>query len=1576
MRKRLFNQQSEPRSREAQKTWRLSVKAKIMMALLALMLIPQGTWAQIEYYRYNASSGAFEKDRVSSYTTLSGSTDVSKDVTLSSGTYVCSRNDVSYAGRLIITGIVNIILCDGAKLDAWSGVGVDENATLTIYGQGKGTGQLNAYGYNHNIGTYDQYAGAAIGGYYHNDSQNNVTSLSKCGTIVIHGGIITANSSSSGLAHDAAGIGGWASDAPRDLTIYGGNITASGGTNGAGIGGGGKSSSGAPSSGGTVSIYGGNITATGGACGAGIGGGILGGGGTVKIYGGEVIATGGDGDNSYGEAKGIGAGSNLTPAASGLDDGTLTIYDNVTCDDGTNVQTGTSTPTNITNREKIMKTDYQYALTVGVKQVKASIASNIFGSTPTATASFNATTNTLVLDDLDINGNIESGLDNLTIEIIDDNNITSGHIKSTNTTATLRIKKGADGSLKLNNTNGNSAVEGFASVDLEDVYLHASNCCKYVVNGTTRAYQYPETDTPYLSNVQDLEFTTTHYYPLWVGSQQVSEANKGNINFLGTGTASFKPSTSGINTLTLDGVLIDSSNGIESGLDNLTIALKGVNSINTNTAYHYYPIYSNVATAPLTIKKDETATNCSLTLSSSTNSPQVVKGFDPVTSSTNLDLEVTEGSGTITDASLKGVILRSLSFSGGDGTSSNPYLIATKEDLNDLATIVNFGALDTSSKYFSVTTDIDCSGLTNFEPIGSSTHAFKGTFGTIDNKNKTISNLQVNASDYAGLFGYVSGGTISNLTLHNCTIIGDNSYGVSYAGALAGTVDGASTISYNMVTGTTTVSVSTTNGTNKGYAGAIFGYYQSGTLSKNCYEYTVTVTGDDAVAKTGYTPRGDGFTGGDIAASDGAVLYTQTLSTATISNGTIVPWPIPSNTYTNNGKFPPGQTAYFKVTPSTGYAIDASSPKVTYTTATGASQTINGVLEANESSDGVNVYSFTMPDATDATATASLLVNISDAVYSAAIDPVTYSPTGSLAPTTVKLTPKGGTTITLSNTGTNNDFTITGIVDHSGNPVTEFTKADTYKVTIQGQGSYTGTKANIGYTIEQAQVAITQAPTAIAGLTYDGSLHNLVNPGTVTGGTMKYSLDYNAAIADWTTTVPQGKNATDSPYNVYYMVEGDANYIGVAKSTNNKVEVTISPKTISNANTVISLNSSSFVYSSSSSQQPSITSVSVDNTQLTETQDYVATIPNGTDVNTYTVTITGNGNYTGNATTTFDITLAPITPSVSITGWTYGSAANTPTVTGNPGNGGISYDYKKSTDADSEYSGTAPTAAGTYTVRATIAATANYQGGTATANFTIDQATLTSVEIDQTQFVYDPTKERVVNVTKVMAGTVEVPVGSYEIVSNSNKATDRGTHTVTVQGKAGSNFKGTASTTFVITERTVNIDFGGRTFRTFYDANEPFLVPDNMTAYIVTGVSGNAVTTKKVSYIQAGVPVLLEKTPGTTNVVDPAESYVGNKLKYAAAATPATEKHYVLYNNEFVRASGTINGKVYLDLTGYSGGARTLVIGDGTTAVEGIVSEEDDDAKWYDMQGRRINKPTKSGLYIKDGKKVVVKTRY
>ena len=74
---------------------------------------------------------------------------------------------------------------------------------------------------------------------------------------------------------------------------------------------------------------------------------------------------------------------------------------------------------------------------------------------------------------------------------------------------------------------------------------------------------------------------------------------------------------------------------------------------------------------------------------------------------------------------------------------------------------------------------------------------------------------------------------------------------------------------------------------------------------------------------------------------------------------------------------------------------------------------------------------------------------------------------------------------------------------------------------------------------------------------------------------------------------------------------------------------------------------------------------------------------------------------------------------VNITGWTSGSTANTPSVTGNDGNGQVTYEYKLKGAADGTYSPDVPTEAGDYTVRATVAETADYADGTATADFTI-----------------------------------------------------------------------------------------------------------------------------------------------------------------------------------------------------------------------------------------------------------------
>jgi len=126
-------------------------------------------------------------------------------------------------------------------------------------------------------------------------------------------GSLTATGGSNG-----AGIGGGYDGAGGTVEVYGGVVTATGGSSAAGIGGGANSYWGPRSAhGGAVTISGGTVTATGSGNGAGIGGGDYGAGGTVSISGGKVSATGGD----YG--SGIGGGYEGTGGTATIAGGTV-----------------------------------------------------------------------------------------------------------------------------------------------------------------------------------------------------------------------------------------------------------------------------------------------------------------------------------------------------------------------------------------------------------------------------------------------------------------------------------------------------------------------------------------------------------------------------------------------------------------------------------------------------------------------------------------------------------------------------------------------------------------------------------------------------------------------------------------------------------------------------------------------------------------------------------------------------------------------------------------------------------------------------------------------------------------------------------------------------------------------------------------------------------------------------------------------------------------------------------------------------------------------------------------------------
>ncbi|MBP3214340.1 MAG: hypothetical protein J6M19_05845 [Bacteroidaceae bacterium] len=290
----------------------MNMKRITMMALLTLLVQTVMAQSEAVQYWHHSWKNVSGQDRVTNYSSLcnnykvlDASTSLSDSREFGVGDnpewdnggykWVVVKGEVTIS-RLIVKGEGHLILTDGCRLVCSDGVVLQgDGNSLSIYSQSSDDqeGRLEAklsqskFKYNAAIGCIDDYeVNGSPGG---------------MGTLVIHGGVITATANNS-----AAGIGGGEDRGIQpngSVTIYGGKVTATGGFKAAGIGGGNDAGQGGP-----VTIYGGTVTATGGEHGAGIGGGYRysngGSGGQVKIYGGNVTARGGH------RASAIGAGEN------------------------------------------------------------------------------------------------------------------------------------------------------------------------------------------------------------------------------------------------------------------------------------------------------------------------------------------------------------------------------------------------------------------------------------------------------------------------------------------------------------------------------------------------------------------------------------------------------------------------------------------------------------------------------------------------------------------------------------------------------------------------------------------------------------------------------------------------------------------------------------------------------------------------------------------------------------------------------------------------------------------------------------------------------------------------------------------------------------------------------------------------------------------------------------------------------------------------------------------------------------------------------------------------------------------
>lgn len=163
-------------------------------------------------------------------------------------------------------------------------------------------------------------------------------------------------------------------------------------------------------------------------------------------------------------------------------------------------------------------------------------------------------------------------------------------------------------------------------------------------------------------------------------------------------------------------------------------------------------------------------------------------------------------------------------------SATNPYLITTAEDLEALASIVNTGSrLD---GYYKQTADITLSD--EHTAIGNSSNTpFKGIY---DGDNKVIKGLLINQAEgtYQGLFGRAKNATITNVIIENCDITAKD-----YVGGICGHAS-ETTISNCKVSG----AIKTADGVDGMYHGGIAGYIYYKSIS-SCVN-TASVKGNNS----------------------------------------------------------------------------------------------------------------------------------------------------------------------------------------------------------------------------------------------------------------------------------------------------------------------------------------------------------------------------------------------------------------------------------------------------------------------------------------------------------------------------------------------------------------------------------------------------------------------------------------------------------------------------------------------------------------------------------------------------------
>ena len=214
------------------------------------------------------------------------------------------------------------------------------------------------------------------------------------------------------------------------------------------------------------------------------------------------------------------------------------------------------------------------------------------------------------------------------------------------------------------------------------------------------------------------------------------------------------------------------------------------------------------------------------------------------------------------------------------------------------------------------------------------------------------------------------------------------------------------------------------------------------------------------------------------------------------------------------------------------------------------------------------------------------------------------------------------------------------------------------------------------------------------------------------------------------------------------------------------------------------LDKTKFTYSGKQ-QQPAVSSA------LSAETDYTVSVPESVNVGDYyKIKVEGKGYYKGEVQFDYTIAKAAGSGSVTMADYTYGEAAPAPVATSATNDTSkVTCTYAGRDGTNYTASTTPPTNAGSYTVKASFAATENATACTATANFTVRPKGLVADKftLSQTEFTYNGEAQK---------PTVSAAEGIDYTVKYPDASTNAGSYKVTVTGKG--NYTGTVELSYKI----------------------------------------------------------------------------------------------------------------------------------------------------------------------------------